>query len=543
MSVDARSTVGSSRLAQVVIWLRRMDAVPPRLLVPVAWFGFAFWLYYAFLRQVAGPLNPDEIYFSHTLWLLNEGKRQYLDFYSIHLPAYFEMLKPLVKALSAHGPADLSFMWGVRSLSGVIILAYLGLGWLVTREALVHAARVVLLSLWALLLVFIVLARMVEVRTDTFGLLLVNAAWAVVLCGRTTRTMAAAAVLAGLALLFSARAAEMVAVLGVLLLFLAGRSRDVASIRALLGVAAVFVVSAIVGYLAAPEWMALVVRSCFFEPAKMLAGPTLMARFFALERLPLTILIAAGLGAGAFLMRREPGRRGLIVVVAGAAQLLMIALDPAPYQYVYGWAAVPVAFGVASLGPVLALSLPSAMAAGLVGISVAYSMVHGHAPATISYFRLTFDPPLSGTVVARLSTPKLIALLISDVDQKNLANQLRIRSEVCRRLSGKVLTTFDTNPICLDDATFYWSGLRWPPVVEGDVAAPNDMSEQEFARIVSLARPRVFIWDHRWGPPRTLLPAIRNMLACCYELRNGFALLNEDRGPSTLDSNGGSARP
>jgi hypothetical protein len=516
-------------------WPSGLGSISPPVVKAAAWCAVAFWLYYAFLRQVAGPLNPDEIYFSHTLWLVNEGKRQYLDFYSIHLPAYFQMLKPLVNALS-EGPADLSFVWGIRSLSGAIILGYLALGWLVTRRALPHAGPVVLLSMWALLLVFIVLARMVEVRTDTFGLLLVNAAWALALCGRTARTFVAAAVLAGLALVFSARAAGMVTVMGLLLLFLAVRARDATSVRALLGVAAVFVGSAIVGYLAAPEWTALVVRSCFMEPAKMLAGPTLMGRFFAMERLPLTILIAAGLGTGAFLLRREPGQRGLIVAMASAAQLLMIGFDPAPYQYVYGWAAVPVAFGVASLGPVLALLLPSSMAAGLLAISVGYSMVRGHAPATISYFRLTFDAPLSGTAVARLSTPKLVALLISDAGQKNLANQLRIRSEVCRRLRGKVLTTSDTNPICLDDATFYWSGLRWPPIANGDVAGPNDMSEQEFARMFILAHPTVFIWGHRWGPPRTLLPGIRKMLACCYDIQEGFALADDDPRASALDA-------
>ena len=57
------------------MWLRRMDPAPQRLLAAAAWFAFAFWAYYAFLRQVAGPLNPDEIYFSHTLWLLRSALR------------------------------------------------------------------------------------------------------------------------------------------------------------------------------------------------------------------------------------------------------------------------------------------------------------------------------------------------------------------------------------------------------------------------------------------------------------------------------------
>jgi hypothetical protein len=508
-------------------WPSGLAGIAPTVVKAAAWCALAFWLYYAFLRQVAGPLNPDEIYFSHTLWLLNEGKRQYVDFYSGHLPAYFALLKPLVSALS-RDPSDLSFVWGVRSLSAAIIVAYLSLASVLVHKVHPHAGRVGVLSAGALLLVFVVLARMVEVRTDTFGLLLVNAAWALVLCRRSTRSMVAAAILAGLALLFSARAAGMAGVMGVLLVVLAVRARDAARVRALLMVAALFLGAAIAASLAAPEWMELVVRSCFLQPAQILHGPTLMVRFFALERLPLTVLIVAGLVAGACLMRGTDRERGLIVAVACAAQLLMIGLDPAPFQYVYGWAAVPAAFGLASLSPALALCLPFSMAAGLLCMSVGYSAVHGHPPPTASYFRLTFDRPLSGAALARLSTPELVSLLVSDRDQKNLTNQLRIRSEVCRRLQGKVLTTFDTHPICLDDATFYWTGLRWPPLVEGDAAAPEEMSQQEFARMFSHARPRLFIWQYGWERPRPLLAATRQLLACCYDVEESFAIFRTD---------------
>jgi hypothetical protein len=512
---------------QLDAWLRA-DAVPPRLVNAVGWSCVAFWVYYAFLRQVAGPLNPDEIYFSHTLWLLNQGKRQYVDFYSIHLPAYFEILKPLVKALSK-GPTDLSFVWGVRSISGAIILTYLGLGWLVTRKALPHAGPVRLLATWAVLLVFVVLARMVEVRTDTFGLLLVNASWALVICSRTARTMAVAALFAGAALLFSARAAGMVTVVGVLLFYLAARSRNTAGVRALLSVAAGVFGAALMAYLAAPDWVSLVVRSCFLEPAKMAHHPQLSARFLASERIPLTLLISGGVAAGAWLVRAGSTERGLLVAVPCAAQLLMIGVDPAPFEYVYGWAAVPAAFGLASVVPRLALCLPALLGAALLGLSIGYRVVYGHVPPTSSYFRLTFDSPLTDREIGRLPTPQLIALLISDAQQKNLANQLHVRSEVCRRLPGTVVTTFDTHPVCLDDAMFYWSGLRWPPLVEGDAAAPGALTHEEFADMFMKARPRVFIWDDRWGSPRTLLPATRRMLACCYDVHAGFALAKEDR--------------
>jgi hypothetical protein len=511
-------------------WPRRFGSISPRVVKAAAWCAVAFWLYYAFLRQVAGPLNPDEIYFSHTLWLLNQGKRQYLDFYSNHLPAYFQLLKPLARTVT-DGAADLSFVWAVRSISAAIILTYVVLGWAVLREALPGAGRERLVAASALLLVFVVLARMVEVRADTFGLLLVNAGWGVVLWRRNLHTMVAAALLAGLALLFSARAAGMVAVMGLLLLFLAARSRDAAGVRALLAVAGLFVVAGAVAYLAAPEWVALVLRSCFLEPARMVSGPSMSARFVAPDRIPLTILIVSGALSGAWLMRHERSERGLIVAVGCAAQLLMVAADPAPFQYVYGWAAVPAVVGLASASPLLALSLPCGMAAALLAASIGYTVAHGQVPPTSTYVRLTLDAPLAKREIAALPTPDLVRLLISDAGQESLANQLRVRSEVCRRLGGRVLTTFDTHPICLDDAMFYWTGLRWPALFAGDVAAPDAMSHDAFARAFGDAHPRVFIWAHRWEPPRPLLPWARQVLACCYDIRNGVAIANEPAPP------------
>jgi hypothetical protein len=110
---------------------------------------------------------------------------------------------------------------------------------------------------------------------------------------------------------------------------------------------------------------------------------------------------------------------------------------------------------------------------------------------------------------------------------------LRVRSEVCRRLQGTVLTTFDTHPICLDDALFYWTGVRWPPLVEGDAAPREAMSQEEFARVFLRARPRLFIWEHRWDPARKPLDATRRMLACCYDVQPGFALARDSASTSS----------
>lgn len=498
----------------------------PAAALPAAggWAALAFWLYYAFLRLVAGPLNPDEIYFAHILWLFNEGQRQYADFNSNHLPTYFQLLKPLVAAFSSSS-TDLSYIWAVRLLSALIIAGYLAMAWALGRRALPQVGRTGLLGMAALLLVFVVAGRMVEVRVDTVGLLLLNAAWAIVLCSRTMRAMVAAALLGGTALLFSARAAGMVTVLGLLLLFLAARSRDGASVRGLLCVAGGFLAAGLAFYLLAPEWVTLVIRSCFLEPAKLLAGRVpLPERFLAPDRLPLTVLIVGGLLAGWRLLWTGATERGLIVSVACGAQLLLVLLDPAPYQYVYGWAAVPAVVGIVSVAYPLAVAFPFLLAAAIIGQSVSYTAARGEAPPTASHLRLTFDPTLPERELADLPTPQLLALLVTDARQKNLTSQLRVRSEVCRRLGGHALATFDTNPVCLRDAMFHWTELHWPAIARGHQPRPGAMSWEAFATQVNTVRPSVIIWTHRWERPRPLQPRTRELLECCYEIHDGFAI-------------------
>ena len=89
---------------------------------------------------------------------------------------------------------------------------------------------------------------------------------------------------------------------------------------------------------------------------------------------------------------------------------------------------------------------------------------------------------------------------------------------------GAVITSFDTHPVCLDDALFHWTGQQWPPLVAGDQPTRVAMSQQAFEQAFMNARPSVFIWARRWGEPRTLLPAVQQMLACCYDVGDGFAL-------------------
>jgi hypothetical protein len=507
-------------------WLQRAGTRISTCAAPAAWVGLAFWIWYSFLRQVAGPLNPDEIYFAHHFWLLNEGKRQYLDFYSIHLPVYFQLLKPLVAAFGG-AASDLGFLVGLRVLSAAIIASYGALAWWVLREGASRRVRGSLVATLALLLVFLVLARMVEIRADTIGLLLVNCAWAAVLASPTMGRMRLAAVVAGLSILFTARAGGNALVLGIALLSLAVRSRDWQGVRSLLYVAAGFVLAGFALYLAAPDAVMLVIRSCFLEPTQLIVGWSLPRRFLAPERLPLTLLILLGLLSGIVLARRGEKERGLIVAVACAGQLLTIAVDPNPFEYVYGWAALPAVFGIVSVSRPFAALFPFLCGLGAVVLCLGYMLKTGESPPTASPFRLTPDTLVKRAEVDRMPTQQLVARLVDERGQKNLANQLRLRSELCRRVAGTVVSTFDAHPICLQDAFYHWTDLRWPAVMQGDAQRAGAMSQQEFATMFKQARPKLFIWGHRWEPPRPLLPEMQEMLACCYDVYDGFAVARD----------------
>jgi hypothetical protein len=506
-------------------WFGRLRTAPGWSTTAAAWAGLVFWLYYAILRQVAGPLGPDENYFSHVLWLVSEGKRQYIDFYSHHLPTYFGLLKPLVAAMSA-SPADLSYLWALRALSGVIIVCYMGLAWATHRVVAPDTGRTGLVAASGLLLVFVVMGRMVEVRSDTIGLLLVNTAWAIVLCAPAGRPMLVAAFIAGLAIVFSARAAGMIGVFGICLLALTARSRDWAGFRALLALAFGFVAAGLALYLAEPEWVTTVIRACFTD-VKLPALVSFPQRFLLPDRFPLVLMVGAGLLAALRMAGGEQKDRRLVIAGACAGQLLMIAFDPNPFQYVYGWAAVPAVLGLLIAGRRLAAYFPFAVAAAVVGLSILHTVRSGQVPPTTSPYRLTYDVGLDQGELDRLTTPDLVALMISDGRQKNLNNQLRVRSEVCRRLVGKVVATWDAHPVCLHDTMHEWAGLRWPALQEGEAPRHGAMPEQEFEDMLMRTRPRVFIWAHRWEAPRPLLLQTQRMLACCYDIYDGFALAKE----------------
>jgi len=148
-----------------------------------------FWCWYWIVHQAAGPLFADELSFSHILWLIHHGERLYLDFYEYHPPVYFWLLSPLVGD-------DLSYIYAIRLLTIPLVGCYLAM----TKPIQ-----------WPFVLIFVTLARMSEIRPDTFGLLLMNGAWFLLI----RRRPLAAAIVGGLSLLFSARAAIVIIGFGI----------------------------------------------------------------------------------------------------------------------------------------------------------------------------------------------------------------------------------------------------------------------------------------------------------------------------------------
>lgn len=494
------------------------------LLAAAAACTLAFWAYCVVQRAITGPLNVDEIYFSHMLWLVGQGKRMYVDFYSNHLPVYFLLLKPLVSALS-HGPADLGFVWAVRGLSAVILLAYLLLGWwlhrmLRTRE---HFG---FLAVGSLLLLFAVNARFLEVRADTIGLILMNTAWAVALSGVSRPRLLLTAVLAGMSVWFSGRAGLMALVAGGCLLFLAFRNRDARAIGQLCMAAAGFAAVLVALYVYDPTWMTLMVQSAVVDPSRFTVRVDFWRRVLPLDRACLLAFTFLALFSGLRMLGSGQVERGTVVAGACAGQLMLILIDPAPYQYVYGWATIPVVFGVVSFSPRLATVLAGGVAVLYAPAVFAFVQASPFAPPLGSVLRPFSSPVLSREEVKGLPTPKLVQMMLTGERQRNLQSQLRVREEVCRRTNGTVMAPWSVHPVCLPDANYHWSGLRWPLVAQSAAGADFAWTMDEFLRIITTTRPALFVWRPRPDQLPKLPRALEEPLSSCYDQFDGFALPN-----------------
>lgn len=476
----------------------------------------AYWAYYCLLHKVLGPLNIDELYFTHTMWLVRQGMRPFVDFYSLHLPYYFN-LYDLV--LPRSRPDDLSFIVAMRLSSVVVIGLYIAM--------LVTLTRKQWLYLLPFLLSFIALGRASEIRADTFGLLLFNAGWWILIAGRFREKAALAALVSGLALLFSARAAVMAPAMAIACFVLVVRQRSFGTLKWVAAAGAALATLILAIYLSGPAYFELMIRSVYFDTSRLQPDVSLLARIREPERAYLMILIVTALIASALAYRRDRADdAALTVMIACAFQLSLVFVDPSPFHYVYSWALIPVIAGLAigfdrfgarmRIPYVVAVTGATAM---LLGLSLVYLVVKGHSPPTASNLRLRFDRTIATEAIRAKSQPNLLSLSISLKQQQNLWNQLAIKSEICRRVKGKVLAGFNGSPICLHDARYDWIGLRWPDL-HSDGKAPNN--RPEFERLMASDPPALVVWGSQYNSPQLTLWG-RQLLAG-YALGDGFAL-------------------
>ena len=449
--------------ARQLSWFDRRSVSLARLLAIGALIAIA---YYLVVRALLGPLNADERFFAHVVWLIDQGYDPYVDFRHAHLPLYFSGVAALVDA--RHG---LDFVYELRALSALVVPVYAALLWrLLPREE--RIGGLALLGGW------LVLARMVEIRPDTFGLLLMNAGWAVALLSPRRRHLVLACCLAAAALLFSARASVVLLGFGVTLALTLRHDARTLALLAGLGaclVAMMIAAAALLGPLP------VVLRAVFIDASALTASVPISVRLFTPDRLLLVILVGAALAVAPW---RE--REGLIIKGAAVTQLALILIDPSPFEYVYGWAAVPVTVGLLRFAPApLRLLGPIMPAAFVFGMWSAYHLLKGREPPSGSSLRMVLDRPATG--LNRLSEPALVELMISGRGQHSLAAQLAVRGEVCRRLPGTVLSLFSSHPVCLPDAHANWTEIYW--------------SNADFVSTFARCPPRLFIWKRQWDRP------------------------------------------
>jgi hypothetical protein len=452
----------------------------PRILFALS---LAFWLWYWIVQRVLGPFGADDTFFLHMFWMLKNGARQYTDFYSYHLPAYFALITPLLPA-----GGDLGFAWWFRIMAVLIAAAYAA----VTRPVL-----------WPFLFAFLVFGRMTEIRPDTIGLLLFNFAWLMLLKGRPN--LYAAAALSALALLFSARAAIMMIGMIILLLWLARTDRRVILRLVSMGMAYLLVVAMVA--LAYPLWFETMLRSVFIDTVGLFPRMGVAERFLELERLAMVGMIMAALAAAAVAFWRDRSNGNAQVIAAAClSQMALIFADPLPYGYVYGWAMIPTLAGLALAARLIGNKdrlLPLAAfgsALAMLAVTLSYPLRNGP-PAPDSFARLTPIPRLPGEAISRATTPQLVALILRP---RNPRDQLAVREEICRRMSGTVATHFWYQPVCMKDAMHNWIGQTW--------------TRQELDRLIATRPPQLIVWGAQPRWPDALLDG--------YSEHPGFAIRN-----------------
>lgn len=482
-------------------------------------------LSYFVLRYILGPLNVNEIYFAHTLWLTIHGRRPYLDFFSMHFPTYFAVYHFLPSTIG------LNFLWIVRLSNLLVLIGY---------AALVRLVRPRLrLYLLPLLLTFVAVSRMIEVRTDTLGLLFFNAGWAALLLGYSRRNVLMGTVLAIAGASFSARGLGIGVGYAAALVALTVRHRDWKTASLLAALGACVGAAMLTVYLCAPLWSLTFAHAALLDTPALLAPLTPLERIASFDRLPQLALTAVALAITLIAHRRGICRdQSAVIAIATASQLLLIFLDPSPFAYVYAWAAIPALVGCSMIGEVSSFNAAKILTAcsavfafGIAGMAAAYPLMRGHPAPVGSSYRVLPDRPVNPEWLRHLSTRALLRLMIARTGQQSLENQIEIRSEVCRRFRGSVLSAWQTHPICMNDASYYWYSLKWPDISEG---APPVAGW--FAEIFRQRPPDLLIFATP-GDSRGLSGEMKKLLAAYDIDPAGFAMRRDTSGTSPSQRN------
>ena len=252
-------------------------------------------------------------------------------------------------------------------------------------------------------------------------------------------------------------------------------------------------------YIAAPSYVLLVVRSVYLDTLSF-ERVAYATRFFQPERFVLIAMMLASLANSGLRLRRRRDHRDFVTVVAIIAQLVLIVVDPSPFEYVYGWSMLPVLLALP--GSDYAKTLAAlAFAFVILAMSAVYPLLKGQ-PARSQFLHLSFEPAVDPRSA---STPALAEQLFH---QHSLWNQVATREELCRRMgSGTVVAYFWYQPICMKDALYEWIGLSWPRGFD-TIKRP----------------PALVLWGSAGRKPVELLGG--------YEVHEGFALDNNAKRPS-----------
>jgi len=348
-----------------------------------------------------------------------------------------------------------------------------------------------------------------------------------------------AAVYALAALAFSARAAVMILGFTAALLFLIWRERNVRLFLALAGVALGAALAFGAAVVADPDYWSVVGHAAFLEPRSMMPELSYSTRLFVPQRATmLAIMLAALLFQVGLFIRNRACDTHVVSAIAIMVQLVLVLVDPSPGEYAYGYALIPVMFGLSQLHAWRELFrfnserlLPLAtltITLGLTGLCLAYPLLKGKLPPAGSVLRMSIDRPLDQQAIDRIDDVTLVGMMVSR-NRHNLTDELRIRSAVCARFRGTVVAVFPSHPICKFDPAPAWHHLLWPPFP--DEKRDTTAAEQRAATaLFSGALPDLVIWGMQF---RDHMPApdwLLKRLGDCYEMHAGFALRRETCG-------------